>query len=289
MICLYHSSDFDGWCSGAIAKLKHPDCELYGINHGEEIPWNKLEGQDVVLVDFSFQPWSDMEKLASISNLVWIDHHSSAIEEYKKKGFGKETEGTAVIGTKKSGCELAWGHFYTLIKMPRIVHLLGRYDIWDHSDPDVLKFQYGMREYEMDPVNEKAMRMWRVLLGSPDLFMVEKFIEDTISKGETILAYQRKYEEEHVQGSAFEMEFEGLRAIVVNGGRGSQTFDSMYDEKKHDLMIIFKFAKDKWVTSLYSTKNNVDCGKLCKARGGGGHKGAAGFTSKELPFDLPNS
>lgn len=54
----------------------------------------------------------------------------------------------------------------------------------------------------------------------------------------------------------------------------------------YDLMISFVRRKDKlWDVSLYSTKPDVDCGDLAKSFGGGGHKGAAGFQCKELPFE----
>ena len=55
----------------------------------------------------------------------------------------------------------------------------------------------------------------------------------------------------------------------------------------YDLMITFVRRKDKlWNVSLYSTKEDVDCGAICKSFGGGGHKGAAGFQVKELPFEI---
>ena len=54
----------------------------------------------------------------------------------------------------------------------------------------------------------------------------------------------------------------------------------------YDLMITFCRRKDKlWNVSLYSTKPDIDCGAIAKSFGGGGHKGAAGFQCKDLPFD----
>ena len=38
-ICFYHKSDLDGVCSAAIVKRFVPDCELYGVDYGEEFPW----------------------------------------------------------------------------------------------------------------------------------------------------------------------------------------------------------------------------------------------------------
>lgn len=55
----------------------------------------------------------------------------------------------------------------------------------------------------------------------------------------------------------------------------------------YDLMITFVRRKDKlWNVSLYSTKPEIDCGEIAKSFGGGGHKGAAGFQVKELPFEI---
>jgi nanoRNase/pAp phosphatase (c-di-AMP/oligoRNAs hydrolase) len=45
----------------------------------------------------------------------------------------------------------------------------------------------------------------------------------------------------------------------------------------------FYFAKNKWVVSLYTTKD-IDVSEIAKKYGGGGHKQAAGFTCDKLPW-----
>jgi hypothetical protein len=60
VLCFYHSADFDGICSGAIVKQKHPDCYVYGINYGEDFPWDMLREDDIVIMcDFSL-PFDEM-------------------------------------------------------------------------------------------------------------------------------------------------------------------------------------------------------------------------------------
>lgn len=55
----------------------------------------------------------------------------------------------------------------------------------------------------------------------------------------------------------------------------------------YDLVITFVRRKDRmWNVSLYSTKLDIDCGAIGKGFGGGGHRGAAGFQCKELPFEI---
>ena len=112
MKCFYHSADLDGHCSGAIVKMAYPDCDMIGINYGDEFPWESIPigcGEKVFMVDYSLQPYSEMRKLAIHADpLIWIDHHKSVIEEHKEwvsVGNG------SILGTQKSGigaCALLW-------------------------------------------------------------------------------------------------------------------------------------------------------------------------------------
>jgi nanoRNase/pAp phosphatase (c-di-AMP/oligoRNAs hydrolase) len=50
-------------------------------------------------------------------------------------------------------------------------------------------------------------------------------------------------------------------------------------------MIVFSLANNrKWMVSLYSTKETVDCSIITKKYGGGGHRSAAGmcFTNEQM-------
>jgi oligoribonuclease NrnB/cAMP/cGMP phosphodiesterase (DHH superfamily) len=145
MKCFYHSADLDGACSGAIVKMHSPECELIGINYGDAFPWETIQpGDEVFMVDFSLSDFNDMLRLRELCghlNLVWIDHHKSAIEARDASGIG--FTGFQVIG--KAGCELTW-EFMSNDPPPQAVYLLGRYDVWAHHDiPGALEFQYGMR------------------------------------------------------------------------------------------------------------------------------------------------
>ncbi len=81
--------------------------------------------------------------------------------------------------------------------------------------------------------------------------------------------------------AAFEIEFEGLRAICLNQGAfSSNTLQTVYDPEKHDIMLGFQFNGRFWNVSLRSAKDEVDVSVIAKSRGGGGHKAAAGFEAK---------
>lgn len=140
-ICFYHKADLDGVCSGAIVKRFVPDCEMYGIDYGEELPiirltpepafcpdivaWRELQWTEVELgqlnglygkrtvymVDFSLPP-EEMKRLAERSNLIWIDHHSLAIAEAIADGYATSKGGCAGVQTPAyAACELCWKWF----------------------------------------------------------------------------------------------------------------------------------------------------------------------------------
>lgn len=43
-----HHNDLDGRCAGAVVYLKHPEAELYEINYGQPLPFEKMEKEYVV-------------------------------------------------------------------------------------------------------------------------------------------------------------------------------------------------------------------------------------------------
>jgi len=270
MKCFYHKSDLDGHCAGAIVKQFHPGCEMIGVDYNDVPPVPPEIGHNevVFVVDFSF-PVDTMLMLHDVGHLVWVDHHKSAIE--KMEGH-EDIPGIRAVG--KSGCELTWECLYSDEPMPDAVRLLGRYDVWDHRNPDVLPFQYGLR-HEHDTSPENTL-LWGLLLAdSPGV------VYRVTKTGQTILKYQVAQDAMYAKGMAYEAELEGLRAIVINKAyTNSKIFDAVYDPEKHDIMVVFGVKPGEFKYSLYSDKPEHDVSKIAVKFGGGGHAGAAGFYSE---------
>ncbi len=281
MKCFYHKTDLDGQCSGAIVKLEHPECEMFGINYGDEFPWDKIRPDETVyMVDFSLQPFDQMVKLNTWVNLIWIDHHKTAIEEWEKHGQ-PEIGGIRVEGM--AGCELTWRYLHSK-DMPYAVHLLGRHDVWDHHNPNVLPFQYALRLYDWNPDDPINIARWRGLLFGEQR---EGSVLEYLHIGKIVLAYQKQQYRTYANACSFETEIDGLKVIAANAQlANSQLFDSVWDDTRHDAMLTFGWRKGRWSVSLYTSKPGIDVGTIAKARGGGGHAGAAGFQCNELPFEL---
>ncbi|RJQ58018.1 MAG: hypothetical protein C4530_11435 [Desulfobacteraceae bacterium] len=282
---LFHSSDLDGACAGAIVKYQYPECEMIGVNYGKPFPWDSIQpGETVYMVDFTLQPFELMEQLAALCDLVWIDHHKTEVEEAVKRGFNPPGRRRIGIGA----CALVWEYLYSPLDIPEAVRLLAEYDVFDHTDPRTLPFQYGFRFYENTfPDNQD---LW-----VPFFEDFAALIKEVCEIGDIILKYEARQNAKFCKGYAFKTTLKDpssdreLTAWCVNRGfTNSKVFDSVYDPVCDDLMITFcrlPLPAGKWTVSLYSTKDDIDCGTIARAFGGGGHAGAASFQTEKLPFE----
>ena len=286
MKCFYHR-DLDGKCAAAIIFHSQGDDkapEMIDINYGDIIDLSSvLPNEKIYILDFSFKPEVMEELLKITKDIIWIDHHKTAME-YK---YSKELDG--IRDNNFSGCELTWKYIYPDVPMPTIVKMLGRYDIWDFSKfGNNLNFlQSGIRLREHGPENIN----WNLWFGEGvldrDGILLTSFqvplLYNLLTQGEIALKYREIQYASIIKAISFFGEFEGYKAICCNtGGVSSQLFDSVKDD--YDLMIAFVFNGSQWAVSLYTKRNDIDCSEIAKKYGGGGHKQAAGFITKELPF-----
>ena len=275
-ICLHHG-DMDGICSAAIVAQVSPNCEFYSIDYQDQTPWHLFDGKRVIIVDFTLQPFADMFLLKEMaSRLVWIDHHKSQIQNEQVLGF--QCEGIRREGD--AGCELTWEFFFPEVKIPRVVTMLGRYDVWKHNDdPNILMFQLGAKSLSRDPNS----MIWE------DLLRCNIRIPEVIEKGRVIQDYFNN-SPSFFDTNSFPIEFEGINFIACNREGGSKAFSKIFDPRQHDAMLTFIRLKDKWKVVMYSENPEIDLSVVAAKYGsdgkGGGHRGAAGFICYELPFKV---
>jgi oligoribonuclease NrnB/cAMP/cGMP phosphodiesterase (DHH superfamily) len=289
----FHQSDLDGHCSGAILRYYHEnifklvkdkDFKIIPMDYNMSFDDNEIQdGDTVIMSDVTFQPYERLIKLNNRCNLFIYDHHKSVyptLEENNVKGlYGRDDI---------AGCELTYANFISAKKVPLWVRLLSDWDCWNNSDKEywdklVKTFQMGMRMYDTMPNTDKGMKFWN------EWFETDKSIDFSshpntlhkiqgiIEQGNLIINYQNQMNEETMQRS-FTINWEGLRWIVVNGGKGSPQFDSKWDETKYDAMMSFYYIGSKkcWGISLYTTKD-IDLSVIATKYGGGGHPKAAGI------------
>ena len=271
MKCFYHN-DMDGKCAGAIVhRYYNGQGDYRSIDYNQDFPFGDIkENEEVVIVDFSLQKEGGFEKLFNITkNVIWIDHHKTAIEKHK---FNFPVGGIRRNGI--SGCELTWEYFYNS-EPPKVVKLLGDYDIWAFKYGDASKaLQFGIRLNDTNPQSEN----WKHWLDR------EFNIQNMINDGFLVMRYKINSNESQVRAWGRYAKFEGYKAITCNqGATNSQLFDSV-DSTTYDIMMPYVFDGKQWTIYIYSTNPDIDVSELAKKYGGGGHKGAAGFQCKQLPL-----
>lgn len=316
---IYHSADFDGIFCREIAKhflacrscggkgylpvsvpegmgVAQETCdtcsgketvEFIGWNFGDDyIPFPK-EGL-VYVLDL---PLDCLSHQYSMERCVWIDHHKTAIDKWTDDIPGYRIDGVAA-------CRLVWAWFqscqqagrdraYDLptkeqfinrqVQEPLAVRLAGEYDAWDHRGDGDIAFQFGL---DSEPVIE-----WDYLLGEDD---TGTYVSDLVKDGEIAMRCYAKREADIMRGRSFKTRWEGLTFLCLNTAKcNSLTFaERDVPETGHDALMAFYFNGEAWIMSLYHAQHrtDIDLSQIAVRHGGGGHKGACGFTIKLLPF-----
>lgn len=279
MIIIHHNKDMDGYCSGAICKKRYPEAKLIGWDYKDPVPDLRSlvpANERIILIDITF-PLDILIDLSQAYNLIVIDHHISfkkQIDEYIK--HNEELPFEYIYEDGVAACEIGWKFLFPDESIPYGVTLIGRYDTWRQKEGDwegeTLPFKY----YMYGSCNSAGS--FPTLVFNADRAM----IAGNVQMGRHIMRYQRTMDEATSRAYSFVREaYGGLRALCLNQPYfSSETTASVYNPKEHDVMIGFAWGGDNWIVSLRSAKDEVDVSLIARSKGGGGHKGAAGFEVK---------
>jgi uncharacterized protein len=297
---IFYHNDMDGVVSaswvylsvGITESLNYMDDSnnvCFSMDYQNEFPIKIVrKDEQVYIVDFSIQPEEMIDLLKITKNVTWIDHHETAINKYKDILDIK-----SIRGIRKSGiaaCMLTYCYLHHMTSRgegdikafstnmienaPMDTKLVADYDVWD--------FKYGD--------DTTYFKLWfdSVNLSPEEYLDTIRFnsrgdnITSFIQIGKSIKSYvdaQHKYNRETF---AYVSEFDGHKCLVCNRKDNSWLFGEYIDE--FDFVVSCVFNGEKWISSLFSKKENINVGEICKKYGGGGHKGAAGFISDKFMF-----
>lgn len=278
MLCIYHIADHDGKGSAAVVKNLYPECELLGLNHDMEIPYDTIRQHDKIIVCDISLPLDFMFELSDKGDFTWIDHHISVIKEYDAaiaEGRHRPLQGLRRVGN--AAICLTWEYLHPNEPRPEGVRLLGLNDIFDLRDPNVRPFEYAFQSLG---VNRPQDPIWT------QLFNNQLDIAAMVEKGKAILSWIKIRNFRLVRSLAFESQYQGFKCICANMPQGySEFFDSIDNIQDYDFMCNFYMNKNgDWNLSFYTAKEDVDVSKIAAGFGGGGHQKAAGASKlKTLP------
>lgn len=287
MKCFYHN-DLDGRCAGAIVAQftqNYNREDYFEVDYVRPLPLNKIQnGETVYFVDYSFKKdsvWQLDKVIANECNVIWIDHHTSSINLQQEIGYLNTIEG--IRQDKISGAALTYMYFNKceFKEVPYYIQLVSDYDCWIYNfDPDTTYFKIGMETFEYDALDI----IWKALYeGFYDNTSLSVSVKSIIETGKIIKGYIDRDNEQYRNQYAYESAIGGYKALVVNRKTNSWIFGDKYNE--YPLVCVWAFNGEKYSYSIFSSNSEVDCSKIAESYGGGGHKGAAGFSSNDMLFE----
>lgn len=283
----FHHNDLDGKCAGAVVSRftkNYNQEDYFEVDYIKLLPIDKIsDNEEVYLVDYSFKEdtvWQLDEILKKTQNVVWCDHHTSSLNLLKQRPELKNIKG--LVQDKISGAALIYMYLHEcdFDSLPYYIKLVSDYDCWIYQfDPATTHFKIGM-----DMINHDALSdVWRSLDNETYLSSLTlDFLNRLIDKGKIIKQYIDQDNTSYRKSWSYESEIDGHKCLVINRKYNSWIFGEKYNE--YPLVMVWAFNGEKYSYSIYSSDPNVDCSKIAEKFGGGGHKGAAGFSSTELLF-----
>lgn len=313
-----HHNDMDGKCAAAIIRsefIRDYDIQMIECNYD---PKHKFDIQyirptdTVFIVDFSIDP-EEMDKLidkVGLENIIWIDHHITAIEKYKS--YKKDISGLRFVGI--AGCELTYLYIngYRLFKedcvvntltgsgeienifdirnrvIPRGIRLVGDWDVFDHNFEESKYIRWASEIKNISPENDD---FWGMFMGGNN-----SGLNELIYQGQTCYKLIQCMSKRTIKNSGTEVvldDYPTYKCIAVNS---SVNFTSiLFDDVFNDYHIGIRYFKIPGgiVFSMcrlgLEPSKEINMGKICARYGGGGHQGIGGFTTKDkLPFTFVN-
>lgn len=279
MKCFYHN-DMDGRCAGALVAMYEDNYnkeDYFEVDYIQELPIDKVSnGEKVYFVDYSFKENTKYVLDTLIEkdcDIVWIDHHTSSLNLIEEYPYLKE-ETRGIIRDGISGAGLTNMYLFNITNIEQClecVRYVSDYDCWKFElGKDTDYFKLGLETYDFDALD----KVWF------DLFNLSSTLKIIIKKGKVIKEFIDKDNELYRNNYAYESSIEGHKCLVINKKSNSWIFGDKINE--YDIVIVWAFNGEKYSYSIFSIKDNVDCSKIAEKFGGGGHKGASGFSSDKL-------
>ena len=300
---IYHHIDDDGWSSAAVVILRllkdnkissWNDDRLKLISYAYEpneyfVPiQNFQKGDEVFVVDLSVSE-STKDKFITFLNILhdveihkftWIDHHLSSENVLNDINIQKLLRDYCFkwyVNTKQCASFNCWIELFT-DPVPEIIRVIDDWDCFKHKLSITKPFHYGFISSKMNLPSVSEWENWLTDRGK-----CLDFINQCVENGKAIMNYIET-EDRNKFIYHFECKFYGFNCCCLNVRRNSDIF---IDYSKYDLVLSFIYDGKHYKYSLYSANKQAEvfCNKIAQLYGGGGHKGAAGFTSKKLVVD----
>ena len=261
----------DGICAAWVAHKKYPNAEIHGAVYQEPCPIEPQAGDRLIIVDFSY-PKSVLEAWhESGVEVIVIDHHKTALENLQDLN----AQIFKRFDMNECGATLAWKTFFPNERMPFFLEFIRDRDLWN--------FELSHTE-EVHEFMSKIGRSFDVL-DELSCFGLEQF--GTIYQlGSALLKPKYRAIDKAVERVQLGevAGYPNIPHVVLEPHEDRLTSDicaALYATNYTAHFVACLTSHGTW--SLRSDKygNNTDVEAIAEAMGGGGHRNASGFKSKE--------
>lgn len=279
-LVIYHANCTDGftaaWVFHRLQQL-FPEAghfEFFAAAYGTAPPAAALSPgafDRIYLVDFSY-PRDVVKKILTsggVKDLFLIDHHATAIADLD--GLDKEFPNFfAFTDVGRSGARLAWDFMMPAAEPPRMLDYVQDRDLW--------QFKLPMSKQTNAYIGsvERTFENWdELMLGGDDVVKHARWA----ATGEALTRSTLKNCKELARGADYidVLEWEGIPVCNCPGHLASDVGHLLSENAP--FAMTYHLAHGKLLFSLRTRRNDVHVGLIAaKLAGGGGHRGAAGFS-----------
>lgn len=270
IIVIYHSDCLDGFGAAYAAWKK------FGQYGAEYIPaqYNRsppdVTGAEVYILDFSY-PREVLEEMnAKASSLLVLDHHESAEEALKGLPY-------AVFDMGRSGCVMAWEHFFPDTHAPKGLRYIQDRDLWRFDFEETKSFCAAI--HSLVP---REFQAWEAYL-TP---WYSERIKELTGRGRDLLKVFNA-DLDAIEKRAHLVDIAGTFFLACNATAkyASELGHRLAVKSITGKSAIYSYsgASGLWEFSLRSAVG-ISVIDTAKKFGGGGHAAACGFSVKELPW-----
>lgn len=282
--CIYHA-DADGF--GSAYALNHhlkDTCDILFIKaqYGDAPPVEQIiehGAEEVYIVDFSYKSTDLLHiDLQTEAKVVVIDHHKTALPELKVWG------GEYAFDIIHSGCVLTWHYF----------------DQDGNPPPDILLYVQDRDLWRFDLEHSREINAFIATMDEDFEVWDDFYTPEAYDCGRAILKFQAKQMERRLDDVAMleygKLPFSGKFAFrdpgttalvdpvlvpVCNASENISEFGEYLNKQYPEAPFSMTYCDRSNGIRSYSlrSKSGFDVSVVAKAFGGGGHAGAAGFST----------
>ncbi len=260
--CVYHKNCYDGFGSALAIWQRWPEAKFLPMLHTDPVPEFPPDAR-VVIADFSWKR-PLIEKLrASVAELAILDHHDSAEIELQGLDY-------AHFDLNHSGAVLAW--FWAnpgeVIAPPFFQYLEDR-DLWRYDLPGSREVAAWVQSYPYD------FQIWNRMTKMGGM-------QDAIAEGRGILRAKEQMVDQ-MAANSIRIPIGPHKDIPVANAACyfSEVAEALCKKFPEAPFACYymdrKDGRRQW--GMRTLKKDVDVSVVAKIYGGGGSRGAAGFTT----------